>query len=509
MEHAAALVDWSRAQFALTALYHWLFVPLTLGLTFIVAIMETIYVKTGDAWWKKTTKFWMTLLAINFAIGLATGIIMEFEFGTNWSNYSWIVGDIFGAPLAIEGLMAFFMESTFFAVMFFGWDKVSKRMHLLSTWLVAIGSNLSALWILVANGWMQHPVGMKFNPDTARNEMENFWAVLFNPNAFSKFLHTISAGYVLAAIFVIGISAWYLLKGREIRFAKRSMIVAASFGLITSFFMLTTGDESAFEVAQQQPMKLAAMEGLYKGESRAGIVAVGLLDSEKVPGDDKDPFKFKIEIPNALSFLGYHSLNAFVPGVDDLLYGNEKHGIMSVAQKMQEGKIAVKALGDYKRFKKEGNEADAKEALARFRAHEKYLGYGYLKKPEDAVPNVALTFYSFHTMVGLGTWFLLLFILVLYFAMINEIEKKRWVLYAALWTIPLAYVAQECGWIVAEAGRQPWAIQDLLPVGMAASNVAATSVQITFWLFAVLFTGLLIAEVKIMLSQIKTGPEDH
>ncbi len=507
MEHTDLLIDWSRAQFALTALYHWLFVPLTLGLTFIVAIMETMYVRTGDVWWKNTTKFWMGLLAINFAIGLATGIIMEFEFGTNWSNYSWIVGDIFGAPLAIEGLMAFFMESTFFAVMFFGWDKVSKKMHLLSTWLVAIGSNLSALWILIANGWMQHPVGMHFNPDTARNEMENFWEVFFNPNGVSKFLHTVSSGYVLASLFVIGISAWYLLKKRDVIFAKRSIIVASSFGLITSLFLLASGDEAAFQVAQQQPMKLAAMEGLYKGEERAGIVAIGLLDREKILGDEKEPFLFSVEIPNALSFLGYHSLNAFVPGIHDLVYGNSKHHIISVDEKMQKGKKAVDALKAYKTHKKEGNSGKAKEALAIFEANQAYMGYGYLKKPEDAVPNVALTFYSFHTMVGLGTWFLLLFILTLYFAMINEIEKKRWLLYAGVFTIPMGYVAQEAGWIVAEAGRQPWAIQDLLPVGMAASNVASTSVMITFWLFAVLFTGLLIAEVKIMLKQIKIGPE--
>ncbi|HFQ62636.1 MAG TPA: cytochrome ubiquinol oxidase subunit I [Epsilonproteobacteria bacterium] len=507
MEHTDLLIDWSRAQFALTALYHWLFVPLTLGLTFIIAIMETIYVKTGDIWWKKTTQFWMTLLAINFAIGLATGIIMEFEFGTNWSNYSWIVGDIFGAPLAIEGLMAFFMESTFFAVMFFGWDKVSKRMHLLSTWLVAIGSNLSALWILIANGWMQHPVGMHFNPDTARNEMENFAEVIFNPNAVSKFLHTVSSGYVLASLFVIGISAWYLLKKRDVMFAKRSMIVAASFGLITSLFLLNSGDESAFQVAQQQPMKLAAMEGLYKGESRAGIIAIGLLNNEKNIGDDKDAFDFKVEIPNALSFLGYHSLSAFVPGIEDMLYGNKEHHIMSVKEKMAQGKLAVSALKSYKDSKREGNQEKAQQALKVFEKNQPYMGYGYLKKPEDAVPNVALSFYSFHTMVGLGTWFLLLFIVVLYFAMINEIEHKKWVLRAALFTIPLGYVAQEAGWIVAEAGRQPWAIQDLLPVGMAASNVASTSVMITFWLFAILFTGLLIAEVKIMLKQIKIGPE--
>jgi cytochrome d ubiquinol oxidase subunit I len=509
MEHTDLLVDWSRAQFALTALYHWLFVPLTLGLTFIVAIMETIYVKTGDTKWKDTTKFWMGLLAINFAIGLATGIIMEFEFGTNWSNYSWIVGDIFGAPLAIEGLMAFFMESTFFAVMFFGWNKVSKKTHLVSTWLVAVGSNLSALWILVANGWMQHPVGMKFNPDTARNEMINFWEVFLNPNAVSKFLHTISSGYVLASLFVIGISAWYLIKKRDTQFARRSIIVASSFGLITSIFLLTTGDESAHQVALNQPMKLAAMEGLYDGEKRAGIVAFGVLDPEKKIGDEKSPFYFSYEIPGALSFLGYHDLNAFVPGIDNLMEGSEKYGIMSIPEKMEKGKIAIASLAAYKRLKKENNMPEAQKALKVFEANQQYMGYGYLKKPEDAVPNVVLSFYSFHTMVGLGTWFLVLFAMSLYFSMTNEMHNKKWLLYLALFTIPLGYVAQEAGWIVAEAGRQPWAIQDLLPVGMAASNVSSTSVMITFWLFAVLFTALLLAEVKIMLKQIKIGPEAH
>ena len=509
MEHTALLVDWSRAQFALTALYHWLFVPLTLGLTFIVAIMETIYVKTGDEKWKTITKYWMGLLAINFAIGLATGIIMEFEFGTNWSNYSWIVGDIFGAPLAIEGLMAFFMESTFFAVMFFGWNKVSKKMHLTSTWLVAIGSNLSALWILLANGWMQHPVGMHFNPDTARNEMQNFWEVVFNPNGVSKFLHTISSGYVLASLFVIGISAWYLLKKRDTEFARRSIIVASSFGLLASIYLITTGDESAHQVALSQPMKLAAMEGLYKGENRAGIVAVGLLNSSKQIGDDLDPFLAKIEIPDALSILGYHRLNAFVPGIDDLMNGNKKYNIIPISQKMQMGKIAVAALGAYKTYKKEHDMVHAQEALKTFEAHEKYMGYGYLKKPSDAVPSVALTFYSFHTMVSLGFWFLVLFIITLYYSMMNQVHTKRWIQYLALFTLPFGWVAQETGWITAEVGRQPWAIQDLLPVGMATSNVAATSVMITFWLFAILFTGLLIAEVKIMLKQIKVGPEGH
>lgn len=504
---SSLLVDLSRAQFALTAMYHWLFVPLTLGLSFIVAIMESIYVKTGNEEWKKITKFWMTLFAINFAIGLATGIIMEFEFGTNWSNYSWIVGDIFGAPLAIEGIMAFFMESTFFAVMFFGWNKVSKRMHLLSTWLVAIGSNLSALWILVANGWMQHPVGMQFNPDTARFEMNNFYDVLFNPNAVSKFLHTISSGYVMAGLFVIGISAWFILKKRDIVFAKRSMIVAASFGLLTSIFLLVTGDESAYQVAQHQPTKLAAMEGLYDGSKRAGIVAIGQLNTDKKIGDSQDEFIWSIRIPYALSFLGYRNVNAFVPGIDDLVNGNQDLGIESAASKIAKGKIAIGALKDYKSAKRGNDSQKAQESLNLFRANQCYLGYGYLKNPKDIIPPIGLSFYSFHIMVGLGTWFLVLFFFTLYFSMIGKIETKKLLLRASIWSIPLGYVAGEAGWIVAEVGRQPWAIQDMLPTGIATSSIDEVSVMITLGLFTVVFTSLLIAEIRIMLKQIKTGPQ--
>jgi len=508
IEHSELLVDWSRAQFALTALYHWIFVPLTLGLTFIVAIMETLYVKTGDEKWKRTTKYWMGLLAINFAIGLATGIIMEFEFGTNWSNYSWIVGDIFGAPLAIEGLMAFFMESTFFAIMFFGWNKVSKKTHLLSTWLVAIGSNLSALWILVANGWMQHPVGMHFNPDTARNEMTNFWAILFNPNAYSKFLHTITSGYVLATLFVISVSSWYLIKGRNIQFAKRSIMVAASFGLIVSLFNLTTGDDSARQVAMHQPMKLAAMEGLYDGKSAAPIVAFGILNPKKDYLNDEEEFFYKIEIPEGLSLLGFHSFNAYVPGIKQLVLGDKEHNITSTATKLAIGKKAVSALTAYKEAKKSGDEAGAVTALKTFEANSKYLGYGYLDKVEDVIPNVPMTFYAFHVMVSFGFWFIFLFIVMLYLAMTNELEQKRWFLKLALWSLPLGYAAQEAGWIVAEVGRQPWAIQDMLPVGMSTSQISSSSVMFTFWMFAILFTALLIAEVKIMTKQIKIGPEE-
>lgn len=500
------LVDWSRAQFALTAIYHWLFVPLTLGLGFIIAFMETIYVKTGDEFWKKTTKFWMTLFAINFAIGVATGIIMEFEFGTNWANYSWFVGDIFGAPLAVEGILAFFMESTFFAVMFFGWDKVSKGFHLLSTWLVAIGSNLSALWILVANGWMQYPVGMTFNPDTVRNEMNNFWDVLFSPVAISKFLHTITSGYIVASLFVVGISAWYLLRKREVLFAKKSMIVGATFGLISSIFIILTGDESAHQVALKQPVKLAAMEGLYEGKEQAGIVGIGVLNPKKTLTNDEEPFLFELEAPYALSFLGYHDINAFVPGLNDLVYGNEKYNIESAQSKIDKGKIAVEALKNYKEAKKSNDIVKASQYQKVLEENMQYFGYGHLEKPEDIVPPIAITFYTFHLMVALGTWFLILFALLLFLTLKKEIMNYSLVLKSAVLSIPLGYIASEAGWIVAEVGRQPWAIQDLMPVGVAVTNISTTNVQITFFLFAFLFTALLIAEIKIMLKQIKIGP---
>ena len=307
------LVNWSRAQFALTAMYHWLFVPLTLGTTFMIAIMETIYVKTQDEKWKEITKFWMKLFGINFAIGVATGIILEFEFGTNWSNYSWFVGDIFGAPLAIEGIMAFFMESTFIAVMFFGWDRVSQRFHLTSSWLVAIGSNLSALWILVANGWMQNPVGVQFNPDTMRNEMIDFWAVLLNPVAVNKFLHTVISSYIVSALFVVGVSSWFLLKRRDVVLAKRSILVATVFGLLATIGTFWSGDESARQVARTQPMKLAAMEGLYEGDRSAPLIAMGIFGEQDNTVHKKEQFLVEFQIPKALSYLAFLDSDRFVP----------------------------------------------------------------------------------------------------------------------------------------------------------------------------------------------------
>ena len=512
-----ALVDWSRAQFALTAMYHWLFVPLTLGLSFIIAIMETIYVRTGNPEWKKLTKFWMTLFGINFAIGVATGIILEFEFGTNWSSYSWFVGDIFGAPLAIEGIMAFFMESTFIAVMFFGWNKVSKRFHLTSTWLTAVGANLSALWILVANAWMQNPVGMQFNPDMARNEMVDFWAILFSPTAVSKFLHTISQGFVLASIFVIGISAWYLLKNREAIFAKRSILVAGIFGLLSSIFVIFTGDSSTRDIVNTQPMKLAAIEGLYHGQEGAGLVAIGVIS-----GNESDPenenlkdFSFSIEIPNVLSYLAYGKWDAFVPGVIDLVEGNPERGIMSAEEKMQRGRIVINDLKTMKEAKRNNDLTTYETYKAKFYDEEykeeyfSYLGYGFLADKSDLVPNVPLSFYSFHTMVILGFYFVLFFILALIFSFRDKLQKRRWFLWISLFTIPLAYIATEAGWVVAEVGRQPWVIQDLMTTTAAVSQIDASAVQVTFWLFLVIFTVLAIAEVRIMTKQIKIGPKEE
>ncbi len=509
MEHIDfSLVDWSRAQFALTAMYHWLFVPLTLGLSFIVAFMETKYVRTGNPEWKRITKFWMTLFGINFAIGVATGIILEFEFGTNWSNYSWFVGDIFGAPLAIEGIMAFFMESTFIAIMFFGWNKVGKKFHLASTWLVAIGSNLSALWILVANAWMQNPVGMKFNPDTARNEMVNFWEVLFSPVAIDKFTHTILSGYVLASIFVIGISAWFLLKNREHVFAKKSIRLATIFGLISAVLIAITGDNSAKMVAKHQPMKFAAIENLYHGEANAPLTAIGMLQQSNEPA--KHDFVFKIQIPGMLSFLAFNNTDAFVPGIYDLLNGNPEHNILSYKERCEKGKIAITSLGEYKTAKKSGNDSLAKAALIRFEENYPHFGYGYYADRDltELVPNVPVNFYSFRIMVGLGFYFILFFAIILFFALKDKLQNKRFLLYTALWTIPLAYIAAELGWVVAEVGRQPWLIQDILPTIASVSQVTPASVQITFWLFFVIFTGLLIAEIKIMLTQIRKGPEN-
>lgn len=512
-----SVVDWSRAQFAMTAIYHWLFVPLTLGLGFLCAFMETIYYKTGDEYWKRTVKFWMKLFGINFAIGVATGIILEFEFGTNWSNYSHFVGDIFGAPLAIEGIMAFFLEATFIAVMFFGWDKVSKGFHLTATWLPAIGASLSALWILVANAWMQYPVGMTFNIETARNEMTSFWEVLLSPVALNKFFHTVLSGYILGSVFVIGISAWFLLKNREHRMAKDSMKIAAIFGLVCSIFAATSGDRSAKLVARVQPMKLASIEALYDGQHGADLTVISMMKPESERVSNETVNYWEIKLPKMLSFMSFWDKDAFVPGINDLLYGNEEMGIISTEEKIARGKIVIDEMRRFRKAKDDGDHEALADVKRNFDPsteqgrefmdkYYRYFGYGYLTTPQQAVPNIPLVFYSFRVMVGLGFYFILMFTVVLILLYKKSIDKKRWVLYVLLWSIPFAYFAGQAGWVVTEVGRQPWTIQYLLPTVAAVSRVDAGSVIVTFFLFLALFTALLFAEVKIMTRQIKLGP---
>ena len=486
-----ALVDWSRAQFALTAGYHWIFVPLTLGLAVIMASMETLYVIKKDEFWKRTAKFWMKLFAINFAVGIATGIILEFEFGTNWSNYSWFVGDIFGAPLAIEGILAFFMEATFFAIMFFGWDKVSKKTHLTATWLTGIGASISAIWILIANSWMQHPVGMEFNPDTVRHEMVDFWALVLNPVAIVKFFHSVFSGWMTGAIFVIGISSWYLLKRRETRFALASIRVAAIIGIIGTFAVMLSGDSSGIQAAKYQPMKLAAAEGLEDGGTAVPLSIV--------PG---------VEIPGMLSLLATHDIDGYVPGINNLLDGyTTPDGVrhLSADEKIERGKTALKAFGDYRALKDSNPEAAA-AARATLDENIEYFGYGYIDSKSELVPPVTLIYWAFRVMVGIGGFLLLLMAAVLLCERKGKLQKMRWLQWAALLSIPLVYLAGEAGWVVAEVGRQPWVIEGLLPVKAAISSVSVGAVQTTFWLFVAIFTLFLVIEMRIMFKAIIQGP---
>ncbi|MDR0541322.1 MAG: cytochrome ubiquinol oxidase subunit I [Dysgonamonadaceae bacterium] len=503
------LIDWSRAQFALTAIYHWVFVPLTLGLGLIMAIMETLYYRTKDEKWKRTAQFWMKLFGVNFAVGVATGIILEFEFGTNWSNYSWFVGDIFGAPLAIEGIFAFFLEATFIAVMYFGWTKVSPKFHLTSTWLTVGGATLSAWWILVANAWMQYPAGMHFNPDTMRNEMNDFWAVALSPVAVNKFFHTVISSWTLGATFVAGISSWFLLKKRETAFAVDSIKVASAVGIAGILISIWTGDGAAHQVAQKQPMKLAAMEGLYEGGYGVDLVGFGLLTPGKQYGDDKDPFLFNIPIPKMLSFLAVRDFNGYVPGINNIVnggYDTPQGKALSIDEKIAKGKVAFDALEKYKEAKRTGNLELKTESEKQLNENIPYFGYAYFQSPAEAIPNVPVVFYAFRVMVILGGYFLLLFIIVAFFAYKKQFETKKWLQWVCLLSIPLAYITSQAGWVVAEVGRQPWAIQDILPLSAAVSDIEASSVQITFFIFLALFTAFLIAEISIMVKQIKAGP---
>jgi cytochrome bd ubiquinol oxidase subunit I len=503
------IVGLSRLQFALTALYHFLFVPLTLGLSVILAIMETVYVMTGRPIWRQMTKFWGSLFGINFVLGVATGITMEFQFGMNWSYYSHYVGDIFGAPLAIEGLMAFFLEATFVGLFFFGWDRMTRVQHLAATWAVAIGSNFSALWILIANGWMQNPVGATFNPATMRMEVENFYDVLFNPVAQAKFVHTVSAGYVTAAVFVLGVSAWYLLKDRHVLLAKRSMAVAASFGLLSSLSVVVLGDESGYLATEHQKMKLAAIEGMWETEpAPAAFTAIGFPDQEA------RTTHHVLRIPWALGLISTRSLNTQVPGIVDLV----AHG----KERVKSGIIAYDALETIRAAR--GAQYVDPAVKATFEAHGGDLGYAYLlkryvddprqatdaqidKAAWDMVPQVTPLFWSFRLMVGLGFFFIALMAAFFWQSARQRLGQPRWLLWVAVFAIPLPWIAAELGWVVAEFGRQPWIIEGVLPTALAVSSLGVGDLLITIAGFTLFYSMLFVVEMSLMVRAVRKGPE--
>lgn len=516
----AAAVDWARAQFALTAVYHWLFVPLTLGLALIMGIVETVYYRTTDIFWRKAAKFWQRLFGVNFAIGVATGIILEFQFGTNWSNYSWFVGDIFGAPLAVEGIVAFFMESTFVAVMFFGWGKVSRGFHLASTWLTGLGATISAWWILIANAWMQYPVGCEFNPDTMRNEMTSFLDVALSPVGVNKFFHTVTSSWIIGALFVMAVCCWYLMKKRHLRLAVSSMKIASVVGLVATLLAVHTGDGSAYMVAQVQPMKLAAMEALYSGGNGQSLTCMALVNPFSQPDYEKEAEpELKVAIPKALSLLATRDMNGYVPGVKDILDGGyvlpDGTVALSAEQKMDKGRMAIADLKEYRDLAAHSdvhidNETSAerlKVLTERLKENMPYFGYGFVKDREQLVPYIPVCFYSFRVMVGLGTLFLLFFAVAVFITYRRGGNRYRWLHLVAICLLPLGYVAGEAGWVVAEMGRQPWTIQDMLPTWTGVSAVGSGSVMLTFFIFLILFTVLLLVEINIMLKQIKKGPE--
>lgn len=536
---SAGTVDWSRAQFALTAIYHWLFVPLTLGLALIMGIMETCYLVASrrnrmsaadgsrktlgghtPGFWKDAARFWQKLFGINFAMGVATGIILEFEFGTNWSNYSWLVGDIFGAPLAIEGIVAFFLEATFVGVMFFGWEKVSRGFHLAATWLTGLGATISAWWILVANAWMQYPVGQSFNPDTMRNEMTSFADVALSPFAIDKFCHTVISAWVIGAIFTVAVSCYLMFRKskdnarreKDHRLAVQSMKIASIVGFVASLLAIHTGDSSAYMVAKAQPMKLAAMEALYDGGNGEGLTVVAWVNPFEQPdyASGEEP-PLRIAVPKMLSFLATRDLNGYVPGINDIIKGGytqpDGEKAISLEEKMERGRSAIKALADYRKAKDENRNEEAMIHEKTLNDNMKYFGYGYIDNAEQTVPYIPVCFWAFRVMVGLGSLFLLFFIVSLFLSYKKDITKMRWLHIAGMAMLPLGYLASEAGWIVAEFGRQPWTIQDMLPTWAAVSDVGAGSVMLTFFIFLLLFTVLLAVEINIMCKAIKYGPE--
>ena len=499
-----SLVDLSRLQFAATAMYHFLFVPLTLGMTWMLVIMESVYVMTGKTIYKDMTRFWGKLFGINFALGVTTGITLEFQFGTNWAYYSHYVGDIFGAPLAIEGLMAFFLESTFIGLFFFGWDRLSRQRHLLVTLLMAIGTNLSALWILIANGWMQNPVGAEFNYVTMRMEMTDFWAVVFNPDAQAKFVHTVSAGYVTGAMFVLSISAWYLLRRKDVEFAKRSFRIAAAFGLASIASVIVLGDESGYMVGEAQQTKMAAIEAMWETEpAPAGLNLIALPNEAEMKND------FEIKLPWVMGLIGTRSVSKEIPGIIEIKAKNRERIISG-----------IEAVQRLEALRKNPSDPDLK---ARFEERKDDLGFGLLLKkytkdvsaatPEmidqavnDTVPRVSPLFWSFRVMVGLGFLMLALFGFAAWYSVKGSFADHRWLLRAAVWSLPMPWLACELGWFVAEYGRQPWTIYGVLPTHLSVSTLTVGSLYGSIAGFVGFYTILLIVELYLMIKFAKQGP---
>jgi cytochrome d ubiquinol oxidase subunit I len=497
-------VDLSRWQFAAVAMYHFIFVPLALGLIWILVIMESVYVMTGKEIYRDMSRFWTKLFAINFALGVTTGLTMEFQFGTNWAYYSHYVGDVFGAPLAIEGLMAFFLESTFVGLLLLGRDRLSKVKYLAVVFVTALGTNLSALWILIANAWMQNPVGAEFSAETMRMEMTDFWAVVFNPVAQVKFIHTVAAGYVTASMFVIGISAWYLLKGRDIAFAKRSFAVAAGFGLASALSVIVLGDESGYELGDVQKMKLAAIEAEWHTQP-----APASFNLVAIPDQERRINSFEVKIPWALGLIATRSLDRQVPGIAELVEKAE--------QRVRSGVLAYGALEKLRAGDK------TEETRAAFDRHKRDLGYGlllrrYVENPAtateaqikqaawDSVPHVPYLFWSFRIMVGLGFAMLGLFGLSFYLLARGRLEQNRWLLHVLVWSIPAPWIACEMGWFVAEYGRQPWAIGEVLPTFMATSALTVTDIITSMAAYLIFYSILLVIEVYLMFRFARLGP---
>ena len=498
------IVNLSRLQFGLTALYHFLFVPLTLGMTFLLAIIESVYVMTGRQVYKDMTRFWGKLFAINFAMGVTTGLTLEFQFGTNWAYYSHYVGDIFGPILASEGWMAFFLESTFVGLFFFGWDRLTKVQHLTVTWLLAFGTNFSALWILIANGWMQHPVGAEFNYETLRMEMTSFAEVFFNPVAQVKFVHTVAAGYVTGSMFVLGISSWYLLQGRDIGFARRSFSIASAFGLASILSVIVLGDESGYTSGETQKVKLAAIEAEWETtKAPASFTLAG------IPNEETQKTDYAIEIPYLLGLIATRSIDEPVRGLKDLYQDN--------LVKIRNGMIAYADLQKMRAGQKDP------ATIAAFEKNRSNLGYGLLlkkytskvvdaddamiaKAAKDSLPKVAPLFWSFRVMVACGFLMLIIFAMAFYYCATRVADQKRWLMKLAVWSIPLPWVAAETGWFVAEYGRQPWTISGVLPTHMSVSNLTTDQLWFSLMGFLVFYTILLIIEMFLMIKYVKLGP---